>query len=308
MAKPFTLGRGLSSLIPQKKSDGNNFWGGQGEERPTPAVAQQPVARVTPGIQIQEISISNIEANPEQPRREFDPGALAELAASIKEHGVLQPLVVCSAASGKYQLIAGERRWRAARMAGLSVVPVIVRNVAEQQKLELALVENLQREDLNPLEEARAYQRLHDEFNLTQEEVGKRVGKSRSQVANTERLLGLPLSVQQALASGKITVGHAKVLLSLEDPAEQQKFFEAIVSEGLPVRLADAKIRATSVRTHMRNVKAKNPLWQEYERVLEGYLGTRVRIKGTAKQGTIEVVFYSPEELDSLAKKLAGKK
>ncbi len=253
-----------------------------------------------------QLPISAIVANPKQPRREFNEATLQELVASIRNHGILQPLVVREVGSNRYEIIAGERRCRAARLAGLATVPALLREASEQERLELALVENLQREDLNPLEEALAYRRLQDEFGLTQEQVAKRVGKSRSQVANTERLLALPASIQAALRNGKITVGHAKVIMSLESEAEMLKFFETVTREGLPVRLAEAKARQQNVRRYERRVARPNPEWREYERKLQQALGTRVKIRGTGKGGALEVVFFSGEELAEIVRKVTG--
>lgn len=282
------MGRGLGSLIPQKKPASE------------PAV---PAMAVSPASGVRSVPVQLIDLNPLQPRREFDAAALADLAVSIQRHGVLQPLIV-SPAGDRYRLIAGERRLRASQQAGLSEVPVIVREASEQQRLELALIENVQREDLNPLEEAAGYLRLQNEFNLTQEQVAERVGKSRSQVANTERLLSLPAPVQEALRQGKITVGHAKVILSLETEAEQQKFFEMLVREGLPVRLAEAKVRSLKVRSHERTVKGAPAELKELEREMQQLLGTKVKIRGSLNRGVIEIAFYSGEDLAELARKL----
>ncbi len=294
MAKTFQLGRGLSSLIPNKK-------------------ATQPATNVNETIHIhnvsstqpQFISINLIEANQNQPRRQFGEAGLLELVASIKTHGILQPLVVCPLPDGRYQLVVGERRWRAAKQAGLTEVPVIIRPVDEQAKLEIALIENIQRQDLNPLEEAAAYQRLQDEFNLTQEEVAKRVGKSRSQVANIQRLLTLPTSIKEALREGRITVGHAKVILSLPDKSEQEKFFATVIREGLPVHLAELKAQSIKVRKHQRRRAAGIlPELRQAEQRLQLRLGTKVKIRGTPERGLIEIGYYSEDELRELIDKL----
>jgi len=262
------------------------------------------------------VETDRIQPNPYQPRREFDEDRLKALAESIRQYGVLQPLVVTRTEMEKaggglqaaYELIAGERRLRASKLIGLREVPVVIRagEQSDKMKLELAIIENLQREDLNPLEEALAYRRLQDEFGLTQEQVAKRVGKSRSQVANTERLLALPASIQAALRNGKITVGHAKVIMSLESEAEMLKFFETVTREGLPVRLAEAKARQQNVRRYERRVARPNPEWREYERKLQQALGTRVKIRGTGKGGALEVVFFSGEELAEIVRKVTG--
>ncbi|HAO81769.1 MAG: Chromosome segregation DNA-binding protein [Parcubacteria group bacterium GW2011_GWD2_43_10] len=296
MAKSFQLGKGLSALIPSKRI---------GDE-PKTSVSETVHVQSVPASasNVQKISLQLIEPNKQQPRKQFDEAGLSELVASIKVHGILQPLVVTLLANGRYQLVVGERRWRAAQQAGLTEVPVIIRQTGEQERLELALVENIQRQNLNPLEEAAAYRRLQDEFNLTQEQVAKQVGKSRSQVANIERLLTLSPAIQQALQEGRITVGHAKVILSLPTQAEQEKFFASIVREGLPVHLAELKAQGVRVRSHQRRVGTVSPELRNLEQRLQAKLGTRVKIRGTPQRGLIEIVFYSQEELADLMSKL----
>ncbi|OHA56983.1 MAG: hypothetical protein A2588_02950 [Candidatus Veblenbacteria bacterium RIFOXYD1_FULL_43_11] len=296
MAKSFQLGKGLSALIPSKRI---------GDE-PKTSVSETVHVQSVPASasNVQKISLQLIEPNKQQPRKQFDEAGLSELVASIKVHGILQPLVVTLLANGRYQLVVGERRWRAAQQAGLTEVPVIIRQTGEQERLELALVENIQRQNLNPLEEAAAYRRLQDEFNLTQEQVAKQVGKSRSQVANIERLLTLSPAIQQALQEGRITVGHAKVILSLPTQAEQEKFFASIVREGLPVHLAELKAQGVRVRSHQHRVGTVSPELRNLEQRLQAKLGTRVKIRGTPQRGLIEIVFYSQEELADLMSKL----
>jgi len=296
MVKPFQLGRGLGSLIPGKRTT----------DEPVSRVSETTHVVAAPGDlqSSKKISLQLIEPSKQQPRQRFDEASLSELVASIKVHGILQPLVVTALPNGRFQLIVGERRWRAAQLAGLTEVPVIVREANEQQRLELALIENIQRQDLNPLEEAAAYRRLQDEFNLTQEQVAKQVGKSRSQVANTERLLALPPVIQAALREGRITVGHAKVILSLPTQSEQEKFFASIVREGLPVHLAELKARAIRARAQTHVKSAGSPELRALEQSLQTKLGTRVRIRGTPQRGVIEIVFYSREELTELLAKL----
>lgn len=295
MAKTFQLGRGLSSLIPGKKVEDNQN---------TNVSESTHIQAMASGYNVQKIALNLIEPNKDQPRKTFDEAGLAELVASIKVHGILQPLVVAPLSNGRYQLIVGERRWRSAKLAGLIEVPVIVRQSGEQEKLELALVENIQRQNLNPLEEAAAYRRLQDEFNMTQDQVAKQVGKSRSQVANIQRLLTLPPVIQEALREGRITVGHAKVILSLPTKQEQEKFFAAIVREGLPVHLAEIKAQGVRVRSHQRHSSSASPELKNLEQRLQAKLGTKVRIRGTGQRGLIEIVFYSSEELASLMSKL----
>lgn len=224
--------------------------------------------------------------------------------SSIKEHGILQPLVVTPAGKdGKHTLIAGERRYRASSMLGLKQVPVIVRDVKEQQRLELAIVENVQRADLNPIEEALAYQRLMNEFNLTQDEVGKRVGKSRPGVANTLRLLELPADVQQAVAEGKISAGHAKILAGLERPSEQQAYLERILKHNLTVRELEEQTK-TVRRVSKPKAQKFDPIQEAQEELLRERFGTKTLIKKSGDKGQIIIHFYSREELQRLLQEL----
>ncbi|MBU1038944.1 ParB/RepB/Spo0J family partition protein [Patescibacteria group bacterium] len=298
MAKPFKLGKGLNSLIPQKKSGSTNYWGNEATPQP-PEVA----ASGGGGERVHYLNPKEIAANSRQPRQNFNAEDLADLVASVKTHGILQPLTVSQLPSGKYELIAGERRLRAAVTAGLKQVPAILRQVKDQERLELALVENIQRQNLNPLEEAVAYKQLQEEFSLTQEQIAQRVGKSRPQIANTLRLLDLPDSIKQALSEGKITFGHAKVIMSLDTPFEQEKFFRLITLEGLPVRLAEAKVHSLKanktavVPTTSVQLKA----WQQQ---LQNILGTKVKISGSLNKGKIILEFYSSEDLMGLVEKI----
>ena len=246
------LGRGLSSLIPSKPSETVVPAGA-----PAPSAAvQQPVVVaapqelpknavevVPPGERILHVSVSDIVPNPFQPRREFHPEELEELIASIKTYGIMQPLVVTEKANGMFELIAGERRLRSAREAGLKKVPVIVRTATEQEKLELALIENIQRADLSAIEEAHAYAKLMEEFHLTQEQVSQRVGKSRSVVANTLRLLNLPAEMQMALADGRISMSMARVLCGMDDVKERKAMFDRMLEGDFNVRQAEAHAR-----------------------------------------------------------------
>lgn len=288
MVKPFQLGKGLSSLIPKRLS--LNI--GQ--------AAVPPVERLD---NIINISPTQIIVNPRQPRQQFDDMALEELMNSIREHGILQPLVVSQLADNKWQLIAGERRLRAAQRLGLKVVPVLVRSVNEQQGLELSLIENIQRQDLNPIEEALAYKRLHDEFNLTQEAVAKRVGKSRPQVANTIRLLELSPVIQQAVISGKLTLGHAKVILSLTDPFEQEKFFKSVLEQGLTVKETTWGVR----RVKNKGLKSVSKNLGEFKYLADALrqaLGTKVEVKPAGKTIRVVMEYYSMEEIEGLLERL----
>ena len=247
-----------------------------------------------------EIAVDAIRPNSSQPRTTFDDDSLQELAASIKEAGILQPLIVRPLREGLYELIAGERRWRAAQIAGLETVPVIVRSAGRQDSLEWALIENIQREDIAPLECARAYRRLIDEFGLTQEEVADKVGKSRSGVANTMRLLRLPEKIQDALALGKITEGHARAILGAGSEAAQLALFDKIVREGLNVRGVEVGARKTMAKPRASKSLKRDPAVAEVEEALSERFGTSVRVKLDGKGGEIVVPFYSEDDLDRL--------
>lgn len=287
------LGRGLSSLIP------------------TTSVAEGPAGAPTPaGLRL--LPLDHIGPNPRQPRQAIAPEALAELAASIKEHGLLQPIIVTAALPSDptpYLIIAGERRWRAARLAGLSDVPVVVKEASPQNMLELALVENIQRADLNPLEEAAAFDTLIAEFGLTQEQVAERVGKSRATVANIVRLLRLPDPVKNAVVEGHIHEGHARALLGLSDPKVMVEALDLIINRGLSVRQTEELIRRLNTPAPPRPADDEDDLSASPEtKALEGrlrdHLGTKVNLFRTRKGGRIVIHFYSEEELADLYDKL----
>lgn len=304
MAQQYGLGRGLASLIPPKKNPSDTH-------PPTPvsggAVSVLPSTTLShPDVPVtREIAIGDIVPNPNQPRLHFDESKLTELTDSIREHGILQPLVVSLLGEGKYELIAGERRLQAAKRAGLVTVPVVVRQAGNQEKLELAIIENIQRHDLNPIEEARAYLRLTDEFGLHQDEVAKKMGKSRPNVANTLRLLTLPVEIQRAIIEGKISEGHAKALLSIENPEKQRALFELIIKEELTVRETEDKAREVSVRSHLRTAREPAPELAAKEEWLTEQLGTKVKIQPKGKGGKITIEFYSNEELNGILGRLA---
>jgi ParB family chromosome partitioning protein len=255
-----------------------------------------------------EVPVSDISPNPMQPRTALDPEALAELAASIGEHGLIQPLIVTRQGPERYQLIAGERRWQAARMAGLATVPVIVKEATPQQVLELALVENIQRADLNPLEEAAAFRQLVDEFGLTQKQVAGRVSKSRVAVTNTLRLLRLPAEVKQALADGTIHEGQARVLLALPTPEAQVAALKTIVTKGLNVRQAEELVRRLLAEPPPRKEKAPAPPdIQALEEDFRATLGTKVSLyKNRKGRGRVVIHFYSEEELQAIYDVIVG--
>ncbi len=277
MARKSGLGKGLEALIP----------GGLPTE-PTGGAIFAP--------------IQNIQPNPRQPRDEIREEDLQELAASIREQGILQPLIVTQEGdSEQYTLIAGERRLKAAVLAGLEAVPVIVRQASEQQRLELALIENLQREDLSPLEAAEAYQQLADEFNLSHDEIAQRVGKSRVAVTNTIRLLKLPEAIRKALAEETISEGHARALLALETPQAQSAALQSILKHQLNVRQTEELVRKMGGEKPEQKPKPPKPTGiRALEEQLRNHLGTKVAIQHGSHGGTIIIHYYSEEELDAL--------
>ena len=268
------LGKGLSALLPD----------------PEPAAAPPETTSTVP--------IDLLEPNPFQPRTTFEAARLAELAASLKETGMVQPILVRRHQGGRYQIIAGERRWRAAREAGLESVPVVVREVPDERLLELALVENIQRQELLALEEAQAYQRLHDEFGLTQEEVARRVGKDRSTVANTVRLLRLPRDVRDLLASGRLDAGHARALLALERAEDQVLLAREAARRGLSVR--EVERRVALARAPQKAARRGDANTRAAEERLRAALGTRVRIRRRGKGGALTIEFANETELQRL--------
>src|SRR6266436_2464993 len=260
----------------------------------------------TPGTDeaTSDIPVDQIDVNPNQPRELFDSKALNELAASIQTSGVIQPIVV-RRHGDSYQLIAGERRWRAARQAGLARIPAVVREATDAQSLEIALVENLLREDLNPMEEAEAYQRLLAEFGWTQEELAQRVGRDRSSIANCLRLLKLPALIQADLRAGRLTMGHARALLSVDSPDEQLKLREQILAHSWTVRATEHDVQQKRVKPPRRQLRRSADL-AAVENALRSALATRVRLVGTERAGRIEIAYTSREELDRLAELIAG--
>lgn len=248
-----------------------------------------------------EVGLDEIEPNPNQPRKTFDTNTLNELAASIKSSGVIQPVIVRRQGTG-YQLVAGERRWRAARQAGLARVPAIVRDVTDAESLELALVENLLREDLNPMEEAEAYEKLLARFTWTQEELAQRIGKERSSIANALRLLRLPSPIQQDLRAGRLTMGHARALLALTTPAEQLRLRDEILAHDWSVRATEDTVRtAVAGRPPRPKQRRRSPELAALEERLQRALQTRVRIVGGERHGRIEVTYANADELERLA-------
>lgn len=250
-----------------------------------------------------KVKLMDIEPNRDQPRKQFDEEALNELADSIAKHGVLQPLLVRPLLNGSYQLVAGERRWRASRLAGLTEVPVVIKELTDAQVAELALVENVQREDLNPLEEANGYKELSDKYGYTQEEISSMVGRSRSAVANALRLLSLPKEVQELVIEGKLSAGHAKAIMSATDTDYQIELAKLVVKEDLSVRTTEklARKSVSDVKTGKR-AKKRNPYYDEVELALSDVLGRQVRVTKSSKKGSLEIEFFDDDDLKKLLK------
>lgn len=259
------------------------------------------------GGPVSTLPLREIEPDKDQPRKDFDEQALSELADSIARHGLLQPIAVRAAAGGAYKIIAGERRWRAARLAGLSEVPVVIKDVTDAEAMELALIENLQREDLDPVEEAMGYRQLMERCELTQEQTAQKIGKSRSAIANSLRLLNLPDDVLAFLKEGKLSTGHAKVLLGLPDAALQSKAAEAVVGQNLNVRQTEALCKKLVKPGKPPKPQPLRPaLAGEVEYALREVLGSEVKVDYKNGQGSLTVHFYSDEQLSAFANLLGG--
>lgn len=265
--------------------------------------ADNSVEDISTGNSTTKVKLLDIEPNREQPRKQFDEEALAELSDSIAQHGVLQPLLVRPMPDGGYQLVAGERRWRASRMAGLTEVPVVIRDLTDAQVAELALVENLQRENLNPLEEANGYKELSDKFGYTQEKISEIVGKSRPSIANALRLLNLPEDVQEMVSDGSISMGHARAILSLEDDKMKTDLAKLVIANDLSVRETE-RIARNMVKEAPKKSKAKkrNPYYDEAELALSQVLGRSVKITKSSKKGSLEIEFFDDADLKKLLK------
>mgnify|MGYP003291721471 CR=1 FL=1 len=261
------------------------------------------------GLSAITLNLNDIEPNREQPRKYFDEDALSELADSIETHGVIQPLLVRPLSDGGYQLIAGERRWRAARMAGLNEVPVVVREMSDSEAMELALVENLQREDLNPIEEAEGFRLLMENYNLTQDQAAQRVGKSRPAVANAVRLLALPEELLEKVKYGTLSPGHARTLLSLEDAQKMIKVAEEIIKRNLSVRDSEKLVKTLLHPKEEKKEKKKekrDPYYDECEIAIREELGRKAQIHvSKGNKGTIEIEFFSKSDLQSIMEALA---
>lgn len=282
------LGRGLDALIPDINS-----------ERQPSAEQEAPVM----------LRLSQVEPNREQPRKQFSEESIEELAGSIRQYGVIQPIIVCK--KGRiYEIVAGERRWRAARKAGLKEIPVLIRSYSSEEIAEISLIENIQREDLNPIEEAQAYRQLIDEHGLTQEELAQRVSKSRAKVANTMRLLNLHPDVQEMLADGRLSAGHARALLSVENGLMQLELAENVIRNSLSVRQTEDlvkfhKFKETPPKPQIKN----NADYKALEKTMTRTLGTKVRIRQSGQgKGRIEISYYTEEQLDQLFTLFGGTK
>jgi len=282
MATHKALGKGLSALIPETENYGSG------------------------AVRFFQCPVEMIEPNPYQPRQTFDGDELEELASSVKEQGILTPLLVSKTEKG-YRLIAGERRWRAAQKAGLARVPVVVRETTPVQSLELALIENIHRKDLNPIEEAMAYSRLLENEGATQESVAARLGKDRATIANSVRLLKLPTSIQKDVMESRLSMGHARVLAGLKDALEQKTVRDEIIKKDLSVRQTEALVKRKSrLGSSRQRARGKDPYLESLADGLKNSLGTKVEIKKRGKQGSILIYFYSDEELDRLLEVLGS--
>lgn len=279
MGKKFALGKGLSALIPEEMEE---------------------------AIEINNntlISINKIKSDSEQPRKTFDSEKIAELTESIKTHGIIQPLILRKDAEDRYVIVAGERRWRAAKLAGLKQVPAIIMELSDRDILEISLIENIQRQDLNPIEEALAYKRLLNDFEITQEELSKRIGKSRVAISNTMRLTNLDSRVQQYLIEGIITEGHGKVLLTIDDGQIQYELAQQVIDEKLSVRELERLIKRISEKKNdsVSSVDNEiNPYYKDIKNQLQNYFGTKVNISSKKNRGKIEIEYYSEDDLQRI--------
>jgi ParB family chromosome partitioning protein len=286
------LGRGLSALIPEAPV-----------ETPPPAVAAAAAPRGVP----LDVDLDRIVPNPRQPRLQMEQGPLEELAQSIRANGIIQPILV-RRSGDHYEIIAGERRWRAAQIAGLLRAPVIVRDIGDQQLLQVALIENIQREDLNPIDEATAYRRLLDECAMTQEALAEAVGKDRASIANHLRLLRLPPEVQRQVSAGALSMGHARALVAIENLVTLKKAADDVVARALSVRETEALVRRLNAPPSVTVAAAKDVHTREAEDVLKLALGTRVRIVRKGKGGKVEIDFVSEDELNRIYEYITDKR
>ena len=282
MAKKFTLGKGLGALIPEEPED-----------------LREESNKIL-------ISINKIKSDEEQPRKLFDSEKIAELAESIKAHGIIQPLILRKYMEDQYIIVAGERRWRAAKMAGLKDVPAIIMELADRDILEISLIENIQRQDLNPIEEALAYRKLLNDFKITQEELSKRIGKSRVAIANTMRLTNLDERVQQYIIESILSEGHGRVLLTISDKQKQYELSQQVIDEKLSVRELERLIKRFNEEEEKEKViwsmgmDDLNPYYKEIKNQLQNYFGTKVNVSNKKNKGKIEIEYYSEEDLQRI--------
>lgn len=280
MAKKFTLGKGLSALIPEESGE-----------------IIEESGKIL-------ISINKIKSDEEQPRKLFDSEKIAELAESIKVHGIIQPLILRKYLDDQYIIVAGERRWRAAKMAGLKEIPAIIMELSGRDILEVSLIENIQRQDLNPIEEALAYRKLLSEFSITQEELSKRIGKSRVTIANTMRLTNLDERVQQYIIESIITEGHGRTLLAINDKQKQYELAQKVIDEKLSVRELERLIKKINDESEINSLLERNnelnPYYKEIKNQLQNFFGTKVNIANKKNKGKIEIEYYSEEDLQRI--------
>ncbi|MFH1428234.1 MAG: ParB/RepB/Spo0J family partition protein [Candidatus Margulisiibacteriota bacterium] len=269
------LGRGLDVLIPQKSG-------------------------LTAGRTIMEISVSLIKPNPFQARKTFDEQRITELASSIQEHGVIQPIVVRKAVDGGYELVAGERRLRASKQAGAEKIPAIIKDIIDEESMEIGLIENLQRENLNAIEEAKAFKRLAEEFNLTQEQIAKKAGKSRSVIANAMRLLNLPEEIQESIQSGLLSSGHGRTLVSIIDSTQQQSIWKQMLGGNFNVRQAEAVTSKAKKKTNRKTTEKKDIVLNDLAETLSRHLSTKVIIKGGRERGILSIHYYNQSDLERI--------
>lgn len=317
------LGRGLGSLLGGEEAQGLSAYGAPATTTSVVRSNQQiqknteldskPIeaAPIDPELRVWKIAVDKVVPGIYQPRKKFDKESLQELADSIKQNGILQPISVRKRQAGGYEIIAGERRWRAAQIAGLHEVPALIKQVSDRDALQLALIENVQREDLDPIEESESYQRLMDEFNLSQQEVAEKVGKERSTVANSLRLNQLPFEIKDMITNKMISSGHAKVLLSFSDKAQQVKLAKQVVEKGLSVRALEQTIKnlanlqkASSVEKGALDIDIATKLAQELADQLQKSLGTKVEIQYKFGRGQVNIQFYSDDQLTQIYEKL----
>ncbi|AWK50275.1 chromosome partitioning protein ParB [Clostridium beijerinckii] len=279
MAKKFTLGKGLGALIPEEteefREENDNIL----------------------------ISINKIKSDEEQPRKLFDSEKIAELAESIKTHGIIQPLILRKYMEDQYIIVAGERRWRAAKMVGLKEIPAVIMELSDRDILEISLIENIQRQDLNPIEEALAFRKLLNDFKITQEELSKRIGKSRVAIANTMRLINLDERVQQYIIESILTEGHGRVLLAISDKQKQYELAQQVIDEKLSVRELERLIKKVNEQEEDNindNINELNPYYKEIKNQLQNYFGTKVNVSAKKNKGKIEIEYYSEEDLQRI--------